>query len=76
MVLTYPKIHVLSNLSARHGKLPFKLLIRSLQGSPKFICTIIIVPCCLPELEGKDLMAGCTTGLQGIKLELSWKPPY
>ena len=52
------------------------LLVGSLQLFPQTIQTIIITLHCLPELEGKDHIAGYTTGLQGTKLELTWKPLY
>lgn len=62
--------------STRHGKPLLMLLVGSLQLFPQTIQTIIITLHCLPELEGKDHIAGYTTGLQGTKLELTWKPLY
>lgn len=72
-----PKSHRLANRipSVRHGKTPFKSLVRKVKETPQILQAFILV--CLSELEGETLLlkTPCMfdTRLGGIELELTWK---
>lgn len=61
----------------KHGKAPFELLVRGIQKIPGTMKAIAIAIGCCPELEGKTLLLrfySLQKGLEGIKLELTWRP--
>lgn len=42
--------------SARHKNLPFKLLVRKFQETPKTVYPLVVALGCLPELDSKTLL--------------------
>lgn len=66
------------NVSAKHEKLPFQLLIRETQVTPRTVKAAVVKDGCLPEVECKSLLLKVQPisdkGLGGIELDLTQTP--
>lgn len=83
------KSHLHSSLSIDHSKStaflhrlpqpPFELLVRRVQETPQTVQVSANALGCLPEFEGETVLLKIPetsdTGLGGIELDLTWKPP-